>query len=107
MKQSNERNLISRIIIRLKFKSDLRFKIRLRKYKEKEKSGLTVEVRNNDVSKALRILKKRMQNEGLFNEMRDRTFFQSRGEKRRLAKAAGRRRWLKKVEKKKELLNGP
>ena len=41
-------------------------------------------------------------NEGLFNEMRDRTFFQSRGEKRRLAKAAGRRRWLKKVEKKTE-----
>ena len=71
----------------------------MRKYIQKEKTGLTVEVRNNDVSKALRILKKRMQNEGLFNEMRDRTFFQSRGEKRRLAKAAGRRRWLKKVEK--------
>ena len=68
---------------------------------------MTVEVRNNDVNKALRILKKRMQNEGLFNEMRDRTFFQSRGEKRRLAKAAGRRRWLKKVEKNKELLHGP
>ena len=68
---------------------------------------MTVEVRNNDVNKALRILKKRMQNEGLFNEMRDRTFFQSRGEKRRLAEAAGRRRWLKNVEKKKELLNGP
>ena len=79
----------------------------MRKYIQKEKTGLTVEVRNNDVSKALRILKKRMQNEGLFNEMRDRTFFQSRGEKRRLAKAAGRRRWLKKVEKKKELQNGP
>ena len=79
----------------------------MRKYIQKEKTGLTVEVRNNDVSKALRILKKRMQNEGLFNEMRDRTFFQSRGEKRRLAKAAGKRRSLKKVEKKKELLNGP
>ena len=48
-----------------------------------------------------------MQNEGVFNEMRDRTFFQSKGEKRRLAKAAGKRRWLKKVEKKKELQNGP
>ena len=79
----------------------------MRKYIQKEKTGLTVEVRNNDVSKALRILKKRMQNEGLFNEMRDRTFFQSRGEKRRLAKAAGRRRWLKKVEKQKEIIHGP
>ena len=56
---------------------------------------MTVEVRNNDVNKALRILKKRMQTEGLFNEMRERTFYQTRGEKRRLAKAAGRRRWLK------------
>ena len=68
---------------------------------------MTVEVRNNDINKALRILKKRMQTEGLFNEMREKSFFQTRGEKRRLAKAAGRRRWLKKVEKNKELLNGP
>ncbi len=67
---------------------------------------MTVEVRNNDVNKALRILKKRMQIEGLFNEMRERTFYQTRGEKRRLAKAAGRRRWLKKVEKQKEILYG-
>ena len=68
---------------------------------------MTVEVRNNDINKALRILKKRMQTEGLFNEMREKSFFQTRGEKRRLAKAAGRRRWLKKVEKNKELFNGP
>ena len=79
----------------------------MKKYKEREKSGMTVEVRNNDVNKALRRLKKRMQTEGLFNEMRERAFYQTRGEKRRLAKAAGRRRWLKKVEKNKELLNGP
>ena len=39
--------------------------------------------------------------------MRERTFYQTRGEKRRLAKAAGRRRWLKKVEKQKEILYGP
>tara|TARA_B100001996_G_C18422656_1_gene501320 strand:+ start:466 stop:705 length:240 start_codon:yes stop_codon:yes gene_type:complete len=79
----------------------------VKKFREKEKSGMTVEVRNNDINKALRILKKRMQTEGLFNEMREKSFFQTRGEKRRLAKAAGRRRWLKKVEKNKELFNGP
>ena len=78
----------------------------MKKHKEREKSGMTVEVRNNDVNKALRILKKRMQIEGLFNEMRERPFYQTRGEKRRLAKAAGRRRWLKKVEKQKEILYG-
>tara|TARA_Y100000741_G_scaffold36144_1_gene25378 strand:- start:170 stop:409 length:240 start_codon:yes stop_codon:yes gene_type:complete len=71
----------------------------LKKFKEKEKSGLTVEVRNNDVNGALRVLKKRMQTEGIFNEVRERTHFKTKGEKKRLAKAAGRRRWLKKVEK--------
>ncbi len=40
-----------------------------------------------------------MQNEGVFNEMRERVSFQTRSEKKRLAKAAGRRRWLKDREK--------
>jgi len=40
-----------------------------------------------------------MQTEGIFNEMRERTSFQTRSEKKRLAKAAGRRRWLKNKEK--------
>jgi|TARA_B110000444_G_C18704656_1_gene530704 small subunit ribosomal protein S21 len=68
--------------------------------KDREKSGLTVDVRNNDVNGALRVLKKRMQNEGIFNEMRERTHYTAKSEKRRLAKAAGRRRWLKKVSEK-------
>jgi small subunit ribosomal protein S21 len=71
----------------------------VKKFKEREKSGLTVEVRNNDINGALRVLKKRMQTEGIFNEVRERTHFRTKGEKKRLAKAAGRRRWLKKVEK--------
>lgn len=71
----------------------------MKKFKEREKSGLTVEVRNNDINGALRVLKKRMQTEGIFNEVRERTHFRTKGEKKRLAKAAGRRRWLKKVEK--------
>ena len=69
---------------------------------ERPKQGLTVEVRGDDVTKALRILKKRMQNEGIFNEMRERVSFQTRSEKKRLAKAAGRRRWLKNREKEME-----
>ena len=60
---------------------------------------MTVDVRNNDVNGALRVLKKRMQTEGIFNEMRERTHYVAKSEKRRLAKAAGRRRWLKKIEK--------
>ena len=69
---------------------------------ERPKQGLTVEVRGDDITKALRILKKRMQNEGIFNEMRERVSFQTRSEKKRLAKAAGRRRWLKNREKEME-----
>ena len=69
---------------------------------ERPKQGMTVEVRGDDITKALRILKKRMQNEGIFNEMRERVSFQTRSEKKRLAKAAGRRRWLKNREKEME-----
>ena len=39
--------------------------------KDREKSGMTVDVRNNDINGAMRVLKKRMQNEGLLNEMRE------------------------------------
>jgi len=77
----------------------------VKKFKE-EKSGMTVEVRNNDISSALRVLKKRMQTEGIFNEVREKTHFKSKSEKKRLAKAAGRRRWLKKIEKLNGELNG-
>lgn len=70
--------------------------------KDREKSGMSVQVRNNDVNGAMRVLKKRMQTEGVFNELRERGAYQSKSEKRRLADAAGRRRWLKKVDKLKE-----
>ena len=46
----------------------------------------------------MRVLKKRMQTEGVLNELREKSHFTSKSEKRRLAKAAGRRRWLKTVE---------
>ena len=51
----------------------------MKKFKE-EKSGMTVEVRNNDVNGALRVLKKRMQTEGIFNEVREKAHFKSKGE---------------------------
>ena len=66
--------------------------------KDREKLGLTVQVRGDDLNGALRVLKKRMQNEGIFNEMRERVGYKSKSEKRRLARAAGRRRWVKKIE---------
>ena len=66
--------------------------------REKSLVGLKVMVRGDDLNGAMRVLKKRMQNEGIFNEMRERVGYKSKSEKRRLARAAGRRRWLKKIE---------
>ena len=70
--------------------------------KDRPKQGLTVMVRGDDINGAMRVLKKRMQEEGIFNEVRERTSYKTRHEKRRLEKAAGRRRWLKKIDKLKE-----
>jgi len=63
---------------------------------------MRVDVRNNNVDQALRVLKKKLQLDGLFNEMREREHFVSKGEKRRRAKAAGRRRFQKEEKKRRE-----
>ena len=56
---------------------------------------MRVEVRNNNVDAALRVLKKKLQRDGFYTEMRERELYRSKGEKRRLEKSAGRNRWLK------------
>ena len=61
---------------------------------------MKVEVSNNNIDGALRVLKKKLQQDGFYTEMREREYYRSKGEKKRLAKAAGRRRWLKEREKK-------
>ena len=53
---------------------------------------MRVEVRNGNLDKALRVLKNKLQKEGIFNELRDREHYMSKGEKRRRAKAAAIRR---------------
>jgi len=66
-------------------------------YREpREKRGLTVEVRNNDINRAWRKLKRLMQDEGVLQELRDRKHHVKPSEKRARAKAAGRARWMKK-----------
>ena len=72
--------------------------------KEREKDGMTVEVRNGNVDKAIRILKKKLIADGFFQEMRERTFYESKGTKRRKAKAAATRRYKRKMQKRKEEL---
>ena len=68
----------------------------MRKQSETTIDDMKIYVKNNDVGKALRIMKKKMLAEGLGKELRDRRFFRSKGEERRLAEKAGRKRWEKK-----------
>ena len=53
---------------------------------------MIVEVRNDNVDQAIRVLKKKLQQDGLFNELREREYYTSRSEKRRRSKAAAIRR---------------
>jgi small subunit ribosomal protein S21 len=61
--------------------------------------GLTVEVRNGDFNYALRKFKKKVQEDGILQELRQREFFEKPSLKRKKAKAAARARWLKKLSK--------
>jgi small subunit ribosomal protein S21 len=62
-------------------------------------SGLRVEVRNGDFNKALRLFKKKVQNDGVIQEYRERQEYIKPSEKRKKAKAAGKARWKRKQEK--------
>jgi small subunit ribosomal protein S21 len=64
--------------------------------------GMYVEVRNNDVGRALRKLKKMMNNDGLLKDMRKNDFYEKPSLKRKKAKAAARKRWLKQQAKNQE-----
>ena len=60
---------------------------------------MRIEVRNNNVDKAMRILKKKLTDDGMFNELREREFYMSRGEKRRHERDAAKRRQKRNLEK--------
>ena len=74
------------------------------KEKQEQPQGMTVVVRNGDVNGALRVLKKKLMKDGFFQELRERTFHESRGTKRRKEKAAATRRYKRKMQKRKEEL---
>jgi small subunit ribosomal protein S21 len=72
----------------------------LKRNKEQQtKSGLYVEVRNGDFNFALRKFKKKVAEDGILQELREREQFEKPSLKRKKAKAAGRARWLKKQQK--------
>ena len=65
--------------------------------------GLAVEVRNGDFNGAMRRFKKKVQEAGIIQEIRERQHYVKPSEVRKKAKAAGRARWLKKQRKLNEL----
>ena len=72
---------------------------RNRENNSQQKTGLSVEVRNGDFNYALRKFKKKVQDAGILQELRERQHYVKPSEKRKKAKAAGRARWLKKMRK--------
>lgn len=64
-------------------------------------SGSKVEVRNNDFGKALRKFKKKVQEDGILQEVKNREYYEKPSVKKKRAKAAARSRWLKKLSKEK------
>ncbi|HXP05889.1 MAG TPA: 30S ribosomal protein S21 [Stellaceae bacterium] len=61
-----------------------------------------VYVRDNDVNAAIRVLKKKMQREGTFREMRLRRFYEKPSERRARQKAQSVRRYRKAMRKRLE-----
>jgi|TARA_B100000927_G_scaffold287983_1_gene281820 small subunit ribosomal protein S21 len=52
-------------------------------------------VRNNNVEKALRVMKRKLKKNGLLLELKDRQYYQKPSEKKRLAKKRGIKRAMK------------
>ena len=60
-------------------------------------AGRTVQVKDGQVDKAIRKLKKKVNNSGILQEVRKRQEYQKPSTKRKLAKGAAKSRWRKKV----------
>jgi len=60
--------------------------------------GNTVYVKNDNVDQALRKFKKRVQDSGLLQELRDREFYEKPTSVRKRKVGAAKQRWRKRVE---------
>ena len=69
----------------------------MRQNNDSSKRGLTVEVRNGDFAFALRKFKKKVAEDGILQELRQREAFEKPSIKRAKAKKAGIARWKKKL----------
>ena len=65
---------------------------------------VTVIVKNNNVDRASRTLKKKLQKEGLLKELKQRQYFEKPSAKRKRKKAEGIKRYQRNLKKKMERL---
>ncbi len=65
---------------------------------------VTVTVKNGNVDRAMRTLKKKLQKEGLLKELKQRQFFEKPSAKRKRKKAEGIKRYQRNLKKKMERL---
>ena len=65
---------------------------------------VTVTVKNGNVDRAMRTLKKKLQKEGLLKELKQRQFFEKPSAKRKRKKAEGIKRYQRALKKKQERL---
>ena len=61
--------------------------------------SITVEVRGGNLEKAMRVLKKKVQKEGILKELKERQFYQKPSEKRREKVKQGIKNYKKKMAK--------
>jgi len=71
-------------------------------YKQKQVQNMYVSVRDNNVDQALRVLKKKMQREGMFREMKNRRAYEKPSERRAREMAESTRRVRKLMRKRLE-----
>ena len=64
-------------------------------YERPRETGREVIVENDNIEKAIRRLKKKVDREGLIREIRDRATYSKPSEKRKIAAQNARDRWLK------------
>jgi small subunit ribosomal protein S21 len=60
-------------------------------------TGTRVEVKNNDFSRALRKFKKKVQDNNILQEVKNREFYEKPSVVKKRKQAAARSRWLKKM----------
>jgi len=62
------------------------------------KSGLKVQVRNNNVTQAYRKLKRKIQEDGVLQTYKDKQYYEKPCLKRKRERASARKRWLKRLQ---------